>query len=634
VLPASFDYYGVGNANNDLFLPLGHLADNEYMRDRDSHPVRVLGRMKQGATLEQARADLSAIAASLAQEYPASNRNVGVAMQPLLDDYVGDVRLTLAVLLAAALLVLVVASANIANLLLARAAARRREIAVRLALGAGRLRVMRQLITESLVLSMFGGALGVVAGTSAARLLDHIAPNSLPRLTEVQIDVRVVAFSIAVTVLAGLAFGAAPAFQASGVDLRRFLGEGGRGLAPRSRRLREALVVAQMALCIALVVGAGLLVRSYAALLRADPGYDAEHVTTMRIRLPDGRYRDRARVLSVLDEALAKISSMRGVERAALTTGVPLGRGNDERYAVDGEPAVPRERAPVALAQWVTPDYFQTLRIALVAGRYFTPADREDGVDVAIVDEEFSARTFPGEARTAALGRRVQLAGEKGRWREIVGVVRHVRHAALDEIPRAEVYAPFDQMDPGWQLEIGRAMDVAIRSRDGSSTIVAGVREQLRAIDPELPLSHIRTMEDALAISMAPRSFTLTLLGMFAVVAVVLCVVGLYGVTSYAVTQRTREIGIRVALGARPQQVVALLMGRGARVIAAGVVLGLAAAIACGRVLQDLLYGVQPGDPVTFTAAAALLCVVAAIASYLPARRATRLDPVVAMRND
>jgi predicted permease len=288
----------------------------------------------------------------------------------------------------------------------------------------------------------------------------------------------------------------------------------------------------------------------------------------------------------------------------------------------------------VALAQWVTPGYFHTFRIGLAAGRLFTRADREQGADVAIVDEEFSARTFPGAGRTAALGRRVQLAGEKGRWREIVGVVRHVRHAALDEIPRAEIYAPFDQMDPAWQLEIGRAMDVAIRSREESSAIVAGVREQLRTIDPELPLSHIRTMEDALAISMAPRSFTLVLLGLFAAVALVLCVVGLYGVTSYGVTQRTREIGIRIALGARPHEVVALLMGRGTRVIAAGVVLGLVAAIVCGRVLQDLLYGVQPADPITFAAAAGALSVVAVIASYLPARRATRLDPVTAMRND
>jgi len=633
VLPASFDYYGVDNANNDIFLPLGHLEDNDYMKDRDSHPVRVLGRMKGQATIDQARADLATIAASLALEHPGSNRGVGTEVRPLLDDYVGDVRLTLAVLLAAALLVLLVASANIANLLLARGSARRREIALRLALGAGRLRIMRQLITESLVLAVFGGALGVVVGTSAARMLDRLAPNSLPRLTDVQIDVRVVVFSIAVTVLAGLAFGAAPALQASGIDLRRFLGEGGRSQAPRARRMREVLAVTQMALCIALVVGAGLLVRSYSALLRADPGFDAHDVITMRIRLPDGRYRDRARVLSVLEQALTRIAGMRGVESAALATGVPLGRANDERYVVDGQAAPSRERTPVALVQWVTPGFHRTLRIGLLAGRYFTAADRENAADVAIVDEEFSARTFPG-GNSAAIGRRVQLAGERGRWREIVGVVRHIRHAALDEKPRAEVYAPFDQMDASWQLEIGRAMDVAIRSRDGEAPVVAGVREQLRAIDPELPLSHVRTMDDALAMSMAPRTFTLTLLGLFAGVAVVLCVVGLYGVTSYAVTQRTREIGIRMALGARPGEVVALLMGRGAIVIAAGLVLGLAASMVCGRVLQDLLYGVRPRDPVTFGVAAGALCIVAAVASYLPARRATRLDPVAALRND
>lgn len=634
VLAAGFDLYGRANANNDFFVPLGPLTIADYMRDRDSHPLRVIGRMKAGVSIERATADVSAIAGALAVENPGSNAGVGVRVRGLLEDYVGDVRLTLSALMAAAALVLSVACANIANLLLARATSRRRDFAVRLALGASRLRVVSDSCAESFLLSAAGGALGLLVASVATDTLRSLAPGVLPRLDDVTLDWRVFAFAAAVSVVAGLAFGAAPAVQASGADLRRVLGDGGRSSTSAGRRLREALVVAQVALSIALLVGAGLLARSFTALLLVDPGYKPVGLVTMRLRLPDGRYRERERVVATLDETLSRVSSLPGVTSAALTTGVPLGRASEERYIVEGQPAPPRDRMPVALTHWVSAEYHRTLEIDLLAGRRFTAADREGTQDVAIVDEEFERRMFPTSKPGSALGRRVQLAGEPGRWRSIVGIVRHVRHTSLDEQPRVEVYAPYLQMEPAWQLEIGRAMDVAVRSSRDAASVVAGVREVVRGMDPDVPLSHVRAMDEALSDSLAPRVLNAGLLGLFAAVALLLCVVGLYGVMSYAVTQRTREIGVRVALGAAPREILRLMLAGSARLVAIGLALGVGIAFAAGRLLQGMLYAVAPGDPVTFALAALLLTLVAAFAAFLPARRATRLDPMVALSRD
>jgi predicted permease len=354
----------------------------------------------------------------------------------------------------------------------------------------------------------------------------------------------------------------------------------------------------------------------------------------MRVRLPDARYRDRERVVATLEETLGRVSSLAGVESAALTTGVPMGRANEERYLVDGQASPTRDRLPVALTQWVSPGYHRTFRIELLGGRFFTAADREGTQAVAIVDDEFERRTFAGGAPGSALGRRVQLVGEPGRWRTIVGVVRHIRHASLDEQPRVEVYAPYLQMEPAWQLEIGRAMDVAIRSSRDAGSVVAGVRDVMKGIDPDVPLSHVRAMDEALSESMAPRVLNAGLLGLFAVVALLLCVVGLYGVMSYAVTQRTREIGVRIALGAAPREILRLLLGGSARIVLTGLAFGAGIAIAAGRLLRGMLYAVAPGDPLTFALAAFVLTLVAAFAAYLPARRAARLDPVVALSRE
>jgi predicted permease len=632
VLPAAFDYYGRANLNNDFFLPIGHLAAQPYMRRRADHPVNVIGRMKRDVTLKAARADLAAIAASLEAEHPATNKGVGVRIRSLLDDYVGDVRLALSVLLGASALLLTVACVNVANLLLARASTRGQEIAVRLALGARRGRIIRQLLSESLLLSAVGGVCGLFLAWLATGWIARVAPAGLPRVEEVVLDWRVVAFAAAVTMATGLAFGIAPALRTADVRLHQVMRAAGRGSTGMGSRLRAVLVAVQIAVCVALLIGAGLLLRSFDQLRRVDPGFRPEHAVAMRLRLPDARYADRRQVLAVLDGAIGRISAIPGVESAALTTGVPLGRTSLERFVVPGLDVTTPDRMPVAQTQWVGDGYHRTLGIPLRAGRAFTPADREGTVRVAIVDETFARAYFSGSDPAAAIGGRLRIEDEGEGWREIVGVAAHVAHGGPDEVPRVQIYAPFQQAAPGWQLEIGRAIDIVVRSGVAPETVVSAIRKEIQAIDRDLPLSHVTTMTGALSRAMAPRVFNLVLLVMFASAALLLCVVGIYGVISYSIAQRTAEIGVRMTLGAQASDVMRLVLREGLRMAGAGVAAGVAAALLLGRLVEGLLYGVRPGDPATYVVVVAILIAVAAIASYIPARRATRLDLVAALR--
>ena len=634
ILPETFDYYGRNNANNDIFVPLGQLRTQNYMQRRDNRPVIVLGRMKPGVTLERAQAELSTIAGALEREHPGTNRGVGATVTPLLEDYVGDMRLALSVLLGASWLLLTIACVNVANLLLARASIRRQEIAVRLALGARRGRIVRQLLTESLLLSSIGGALGLFLAWIAAEWLARSAPIALSRMEEIVLDWRVVVFGAATTTITGLAFGIAPALQTTGVELQQVMRASGRAVTGAGKRLREALVVGQVALCVALLIATGLLVRSFQRMTAVDPGYDPANVVTMRLRLPDARYRTRDQVLPVLDTAIKRIAAIPGVESVSLTTGVPLGRRNDQAFVPPNQAVERRDRAPLVLTQWVGPEYHRTFRIGSLAGRTFSSADRADSAPVAIVDEEFVRRYLPGREPAAAIGERVRLLADGETPREIVGVVRHIRHSGLDEESQAELYIPFEQTQPGWQLEIGRAMDIAVRSALSADAVVAGIRAQIRAFDPELPLSHVTTLDSALERSKGPRLFNVVLLTAFGGAALLLCVVGIYGVVSYSVSQRTREIGVRVALGAQRTDVLRMVIGQGVRVVVSGVVVGIVAAMLLGRVLEGLLYAVHPRDPLTVGTVALLLAAVALFASYVPARRATALDVVSALRSE
>jgi predicted permease len=634
VLPAGFDYYGTTNANNDFFVSLGRQADRPYLQKRDSRPgLSVIGRMKPGVTLAQATTDLARIASSLASEYPSTNANVGVALRSLLDDYVGDVRRTLWVLLISALFVLTIACANVANLLLVRSGARMREIAMRLALGAGRWRIVRQILVESLLLAVAGGALGIVLGWWGSTALASIASRTLPRVGDVALDWRVVAFTLGTTGLAGLCFGLLPAWQTTRIDVQPVLKDGVRSIAPAGHRLRDALVIAEIALSLALLVGATLLLRSFSRLVQVDPGYDASEVLTLRLRLSDAQYQDGARIATTLHEMLARIQALPGVERACLTTGVPFGRTFPDQFEIDGRPALAAQ-GPLAWTQWVTPAYFETLRIGLIAGRVFTDADTEQAHLVALIDEEFARVQFPGHQFADVIGQRVRFSQTDNRWRTIVGVVRHVRHNALDEPLHVQAYGPYAQLAPAWKAEIGRAMDVAVRSAVDATALVSSIRAEVRAVDPEVPLSHVRTLDEATSRSIAPRVLNLWLLGGFSVTALLLCLVGIYGLMSYAVTSRMREIGVRLALGASPSAVQRMVLRRGGRLAVTGALVGLGLAAIVGRSLDEMVYSVTTHDPLTFIAVTVLLISVTVAGSYVPARRAMRVDPLVTLRHE
>ena len=634
VLPAGFDYYGSTNANNDIFVAIGQQADRPYMQKRDSRPgLAAIGRMKPGVTLAQASADLARVASSLAAEYPSTNTNVGVTLRSLLDDYVGDLRQTMWVLLASALFVLTIACANVANLLLARSGARTREVAMRLALGAGRWRILRQLLTENLLLALAGGVLGVILGWWGSNALASVASRTLPRIEGVALDWRVLSFTLAATGLAALLFGLLPAWQTVRIDVQPALKEGVRSIVPADHRLRDALVITEIALSLALLVGATLLLRSFAGLIHVDPGYDRRGVLTLRLRLPDAQYQDGARVARTLHDMLAGIERLSGVDRACLTTGVPFGRTFPDQFELDGRSAGSAE-APLTWTQWVTPGYFDTLRIGLIAGRTFSDGDNERAAPVAVIDEEFARVQFPGSYPASLIGRRIRFPQTDGRWRTVVGIVRHVRHNALNEPAHVQAYGPYDQLAPAWKAEIGRAMDVAVRSSIETEALLSSIKAQVRAVDPEVPLSHVRTLAEATSLSTAPRVLNLSLVGGFSVAALLLCLVGIYGVMSYAVASRAAEIGLRLALGATRQGVLTLVMTRSLRVTVTGVVVGIVLAAIAGRALDAMLYSVTARDPLTFTVVAALLIAVAAAGSYVPARRAMRIDPLVTLRHE
>jgi putative ABC transport system permease protein len=608
-------------AKPDLYLPTAFTP--EQMNNRSEARRAVIARLKPGVSLGQASAEMNAIARRLMEQYPQTNTDKGVRLAPLQQQVVGKARTVLLILLGAVGFVLLIACANVANLLLARAAGRQKEMAIRAALGASRGRVIRQLLTESLLLAIAGGAAGLLLARWGVALLLALAPDNLPRAYDIRLDARVAGFTILVSLLTGIVFGLLPALQASKIDLGVTLKEGGRDAAGLlRRRLRGFLVVSEVALAFVLLIGAGLLMRSFARLTEVDPGFDPRGILTMNISLPFPKYSD-GRSVAFFQQTLERVQALPGVEAAAMVYPVPLsGTRGFSAFRIEGRPS-PAEETFNAGVRIISPDFFKTFRVPLIKGRLLAESDGVKALPVVVVNESLARIYFANEN---PLGKRIIGFGGT---RAIVGVVGDVKYSALDEEASAEIYFPMAQV-PAVTL----SLPLAVRASGDPMQMVAAVRGQIWAVDKDQPISKIETMERLMAQSVTPRRFNMLLLGVFALVGLALAGAGLYGVMSYTVTQRTREIGVRMALGAQPGDVLRLVIGEGMKLAIIGALLGLGGALALTRLLKTLLFGVIATDPLTFIVIAALLIIVALLACWIPARRAANADPLVALRHD
>jgi putative ABC transport system permease protein len=585
--------------------------------------------LKAGVTLAQAQADMAAIDRRLAEQYPAEEKERNSQLVPLQEWLVGDVRSALLVLFGAVGLVLLIACANFASLLMMRALAERQELVIRAALGAGRGRLIRKTLTESLLLSVFGGAAGLLFAKWGTSLLLALRPEELARLSGIHMDTRVLLFVLVVSVLTGIVFGMAPAWIAARADVAGALKESGRSTTAGTmgHRIRKILVTSELALALVLLVGAGLLIKGFSRLRSMNPGFNSANVMTMYLQLPRTRYGEIPKQTQFRRELLTRLNSLPGVQ-AAMVTDIPLG-GNyvGHRFVIDGRPPVAVGGEPKVQTLSVMGDYFRVMQIPLRVGRDFTPLDREGQPLVAIVNEEMVREFFPHEN---PIGVRIRWAGDTGppQWMTVIGVAGDVKHSGLNQPTDPAVYTPFAQNDEAWR----RFMTLAIRAPDTSPGLVEEVKKQIWSVDSQIPVSDVHTMDELIAVSLAQQRFNMLLLGLFAALALILAAVGIYGAMAYAVNQRTHEIGIRTALGAQRRDVLRLVMRDGAKIALFGIASGIAGALALTRLMASLLFEVKPTDPGTFAGVAILLALVALAACYIPARRAMRVDPMVALR--
>jgi predicted permease len=628
VLPADFHL----PEKAELWTPLAFAASDLTPNNRGNHGNQVIARIRDGVSYEQARADLDAVSQRIVEqhpEYPYRQFNFKVLMVPLLEQQIGDVKAALWILMGAVGLVLLIACANVANLLLVRASVREREIAVRQALGVGEWRLTRQLLTESVILSLVGGAAGVLLGYWMLRALIALSASSFPRIAETRMDVRVLVFAVLASLVTGIIFGLAPAFHASRRVTHESLKEGGRGGTSRgaSQRLRSALVVAEVALSLALLVGAGLLIRSFLRLQDVEGGFHAEGVLTMRVGLPEQKYPKPENTIRFFRELLERVRAIPGVDAAGAVTGLPLtGSGWSGTARIDTQSVPEKDRSPEVDQRPVTKGYFEAMGIQLLEGRYFDDRDNENSQQVAIVDETMARTYWPGDT---AIGKRIRTGGDQARWRTIVGVVRHVRYRTLESPSRTEFYWPYPQTP--FAL---RTMRLAIHTTLDPHSVAGAVERQVQAIDPDQPADRVETMQELVADSMARRRLSTWLLGLFAGVALLLAALGIYGVVSYSVAQRSHEVGIRMALGASAGSVLRMVVGQSLWLTLTGVGVGVIASLGLTRMLSGLLFGVTATDPVTFLVVAAALMTIGAAASLVPAMRATTVDPVNALRQE
>ena len=593
---------------------------------RGNHYLRGIGRLKPGVTLAQARADMDTIAARIAAADPEDNKGVGVQLVLLKERFVQFVRPALLVLFGAVAFVLLIACANVANLLLAQATKRQKEITLRAALGAGGFRLIRQLLTESLLLSLLAGTVGVVVAAWSLALLRVLKPSNIPDVNNIHLDLPVLGFLLGISLLVGIASGLAPAWHASRLHLSEALKEAGGAVAGGTSGggLRSVLVAAEIALSLILLVGAGLMIRSFARLLSVDPGYDSKNLLTFQISLPDSRYPKSSQVLAFYREALERIKTCPGIDSAAISNTLPpFGTETDGGFFVEGHEPRDLNQAPDTVYDPISPEYFQTMKTPLIAGRYFTEQDTNSKSVVVIINETMAREFFGGPN---AVGKRMKaVAFGAKEWWEVVGVVADERFFGWDNDVSLTTYVP-----PSVFPATGMAF--VVRTKIDPMSVSSSLRQAIWSLDKDLPFTEVLTMDQRLKESFSERRFHMILLGFFAGLALILSVVGIYGVMSYSVTQRTHEIGIRVAMGAERRHVLRLVLKRGLVLTLIGAGAGLAGALALTRFLASMLYGVRPNDVVTFAAVTLVLAAIALLACYVPARRATKVDPMVALR--
>ena len=626
VTPPGFSY---PFSDTEIWTPMAFTP--EQLAEYGMHYLNVVARLRPGMTVAKANAALQVLSKRLSRERPKTNAEIQrFFAEPLRDTYTREARSGLIVLMAAVAFVLLIACANIANLLLSRATGRHREIAVRTALGAGRARIVRQMLTESALLAAGGGLLGILLADWCFNFLKNLIPVDLSRTVSLTLDLPVLGFAVLISLVSSFLFGMAPALQVSKLHLNQVLKEGGRGSAgPRRRIFRNLLVIGEVALSLMLLVGSGLLLESFARLRGLDPGFRADHVLTVRLEVPRTRYGDFARRSEFFERVLERVRALPGVKVAGFTSALPLTwEGGTNSFTPEGI-ALPPDFNYDANNRVVTPGYFEAMRIPLRRGRFFNNGDGQDAPPVGIINETLARRFWPNGD---ALGKRFKFGApeDKTAWRRIVGVIADVRQMRLNEPAHQEMYFPYWQAKDNWMVP----RDLAIRTSGDPLGLAVATRQAVWSIDRDQPVSNVMTLDDLLDHEVAHRRVQAALLGGLASLALILACVGIYGVLSYLVTQRTQEIGIRVALGANGADVFRTVAGHGMTLAAIGILAGAAAALALSRMLASLLFGVQATDPVTYAGAVAVFATVALLACYFPARRAARVDPMVALRHE
>ena len=626
IMPPFVQLPGYSTRNDQLWVPIAF--PQEEASQRGNHFLEVIARLKPGMTLKQAQVEMETIAARLAQQYPDYNKRRGAVVVPLHEQIVGDIKPALLILLGAVGFVLLIACANVANLLLARAAARQKEIALRLALGASRSRLTRQFLTESVLLAMFGAGLGLLLALAGIRILGTFIPSSISQVQGISIDGTVLIFTGLVAVLTGIAFGLAPAIQGSHLNLNDTLKESGRDSAGgvKGHRARGLLVIGEVAISFVLLIGAGLLINSFLHLRKLDPGFRADHLLTMKVDLSEVKYPDRDHRSVFFDEVIRRVRALPGVQSAAVAGNLPLTYDGDSMaIGVEGLPDPPPDQQPDVIYRVIGPGYFGTMGIPIVRGRDFTDQDKGDSKDMVVISEKTAQHFWPGED---PIGKRLKPGSSASSrpWQEVIGVVKDVRQNDLIAPTKMQMYFNYRQ------LKNIPANALVVRTSIEPMSLAGSVRNAIWSVDKDQAVADIDTMDHIVAQAVARQRFSMFLLGFFATVALVLASVGIYGVMSYSVAQRTREIGIRMALGARRGDVLQMTVKEGLKLVGAGMLLGVGAAFILTRVMATLLFGISATDPITFVGISVVLLAVAILASYIPALRATKVDPIIALR--